>query len=174
MPTKGAPPNMEGLIQRLFKWHQNGNFPVDRLIYLDTIHILKAWYQEHFQRNNRWNKSMIYNEAIKMNADQLNRMSVCFTYLFDPEKKYNQVFLKHCQQILEDRMPTTEPHIQKIRISQKAYLELLRLVGEWKTTKEIKGTYKELSEVIYEVFSPEYPIKPSTIIDRLKDQKGYK
>ena len=103
MPTKGARPKIDALLLRLFKWHQYGHFPSNGQIYQETAIILTSWYPHHFQRNNRWNKSMIYKEAIKMNMDQLNRMSVCFTYLFDPEKKYNQVFLNHCQQILEDR-----------------------------------------------------------------------
>jgi hypothetical protein len=174
MPTSGTTPNIDALLLRLSKWHQYGNFPSNGLIYQETAQMIKSWYQESFQRNNRWNKTLIYKEAIKMNMDQLKLMVVCFDYLFDPEKKYNQVFLNHCHQILDNRTATPTQHTQKIKISQKAYLELLRLIGEWKTSREIKNTYKELSEIINKVFMPEYPIKPSTIIDRLKDQKGYK
>ncbi len=174
MPTKGATPNIDVLLLRLIKWHEDGNFPSNVLIYYETAYNLKAWYQEHFQKSNRWNKTMIYSETRKMNLDQIQMVLACFVYLFDPGKKYNQVFLTHFHQILEDRTEMPKQPIHKIRISQKAYLELLRMVGEWKSNKEIKGTYKGLSKVIYEVFSPEYPIKPSTIIDRLKDQKGYK
>ena len=52
--------------------------------------------------------------------------------------------------------------------------ELLRIMGEQKTSGEITNTYKQLAAIIEEAFLPEDPIKPSTIIDRLKNQKGYK
>lgn len=174
MPTKGATKNIDALLLRLFKWHEHDNFPSNGLIYHETAHSLKAWYQERFQKSNRWNKTMINKETRTMSLDQMRMTMVCFEYLFDPERKYNQVFLAHFHKILEDRTEVPKQPLPKIRISQKAYLELLRIMGEWKSSREIKSTYKELSEIIYMVFTPENPIKPSTIIDRLKDQKGYK
>lgn len=160
-------------ISRLLKdLHQNE----DRVLkHNQRIWQVKTWYKATFQNGNRWNRSMIRSNAQNYTEREVEELRTCFELLFDCQRNYNLSFIKFIDQLVAERQgeKTGRKH-EKLRIKQKAYYELLRIMGEQKTSGDINNTYKQLAAIIEETFLPEDPIKPSTIIDRLKNQKGYK
>ncbi len=136
---------------------------------------VKNWYIETFQKGNRWNKSMIRSRTCNFTFLEIKTVRSCFIILFNPHRSYNQSFIKFIDQILiEIEEEKSGKAFSKIRISQRAYYDLLQIIGDQKSDGEINNTYKQLAEIIDQSFLPEEPIKQSTIIDRLKNQKGYK
>jgi len=106
---------------------------------------------------------------------ELSQLVVAFRLLFNQEKKYNQTFIYTVTNIIEERIAEEEGLIEpRIKISQKSYTELLHVLGDLKASGEIKNSYRELAAIIYRSFSPETKLRPSTILDRLKNQKGFK
>jgi len=106
---------------------------------------------------------------------ELNQLVVAFRLIFNLDKKYNQTFIYTVTNIIEERTAEEEGLIEpRIKISQKSYTELLHVLGDLKASGEIKNSYRELAAIIYRSFSPETKLRPSTILDRLKNQKGFK
>ena len=136
--------------------------------------ILKTWYQSSFQKGNRWNKSLIAKGVKNYLIDELDYLKSCFGILFNCSKKYNKVFISYLDEIVEkntaDESGFTTP---KIKISQKSFTELLRTIGEIKKAGEIKNNSAELAEIINRSFASDIQLRPSTIVDRLKNKKGY-
>jgi len=135
---------------------------------------LKSWYQSSFQKGNRWNKSLILKGVKDYSIDELDHLKNCFCILFNCSKKYNKVFVSYLDEIAEkktaDESGLANP---KIKISQKSFTELLRVIGEIKKAGEIKNNYAELADIINHSFSSDTQLQPSTIIDRLRSKKGY-
>jgi hypothetical protein len=136
---------------------------------------VKTWYKATFQKGNRWNKALIRKRTMRYSVIELNQLVVAFRLLFNQEKKYNQTFINTVTNIIEERTAEEEGLIEpRIKISQKSYTELLHVLGDLKASGEIKNSYRELAAIIYHTFSPETKLRPSTILDRLKNQKGFK
>jgi len=97
-----------------------------------------------------------------------------FNLIFNVDRKYNQAFLEYIDEIIKIRTAEENGLVAPcIKITQHSFTELLRFIGELKKAGEIKNNYPELAEIINQSFSPEIQIKPVTIIDRLKNKKGY-
>ena len=106
---------------------------------------------------------------------ELNQLAVAFRLIFNLQKKYNQTFINTVTNIIEERTAEEEGLFNPgIKMSQKSYTELLHVLGDLKASGEIKNSYRELAAIIYRSFSPETQLRPSTILDRLKNQKGFK
>lgn len=136
--------------------------------------ILKLWYLEQFQKNNRWNKALIKKGIAHYSLIELSLLAVGFKTLFNTDKKYNAVFINYLSLLIEEKTAEENGLIDlRIKISQKSYFELLHTLSELKTSGEIHNSYRELAGIIYRAFSPETELKPSTIMDRLKNKKGY-
>jgi hypothetical protein len=136
---------------------------------------VKTWYKATFQKGNRWNKTLIRKATMRYSVIELSQLLVAFRLLFNQEKKYNQTFINTVTNIIEERTAEEEGLIDpRIKISQKSYTELLHIIGDIKASGEIKNSYRELAAIIYRTFSPETKLRPSTILDRLKNQKGFK
>jgi len=136
---------------------------------------IKTWYKATFQKGNRWNKALIRKRTMRYTIIELSQLVVTFRLIFNQEKKYNQTFINTVTKIIEERTAEEEGLIEpRIKISQKSYAELLHILGDLKASGEIRNSYRELAAIIYHTFSPETKLRPSTILDRLKNQKGFK
>lgn len=136
---------------------------------------VKTWYKATFQKGNRWNKTLIRKRTMRYKVFELSQLVVAFRLLFNQDKKYNQTFIYTVTNIIEERTSEEAGLIEpRIKISQKSYTELLHVLGDLKASGEIKNSYRELATIIYRSFSPETKLRPSTIFDRLKNQKGFK
>ena len=135
---------------------------------------LKSWYQSSFQKGNRWNKSLILKGVKNYSIDEITQLQNCFNILFNCERKYNQIFISYLKELLEIR--TAEElglTTIRIKISQSSYIDLLRFLGDLKESGEIQNSNQEIAEIIYHSFSPDIQLQTSTILDRLKNKKGY-
>jgi hypothetical protein len=136
---------------------------------------LKLWYKKSFQKGNRWNQTLIRKQTVHYTVIELSQLVVGFRILFNQERKYNQIFLNYLTHIIEEKTAEEEGLIEpRIKISQKDYIELLHIMGDLKASGEIQNSYRELANIVYRAFAPETELRPSTIFDRLKNQKGYK
>lgn len=136
---------------------------------------VKIWYKMTFQKGNRWNKALIRKGTLHYTVIELSQLVVAFRLLFNLEKKYNQTFINTLTNIIGERTAEEEGLIDpRIKISQKSYTDLVHILGDLKASGEIKNSYRELAAIIYRSFSPETKLRPSTIFDRLKNQKGFK
>jgi hypothetical protein len=160
-------------VSKLLKDYLNtGEEPED--IKIDSWPV-KTWYKATFQKGNRWNKTLIRKGTMRYSVIELNQLVVAFRLIFNLEKKYNQTFINTVTNIIEQRTAEEEGLIDpRIKISQKSYTELLHILGDLKASGEIRNSYRELAAIIYHTFSPETKLRPSTILDRLKNQKGFK
>lgn len=132
-------------------------------------------HKENFQQGNRWNKTLIRKGTIHYTVIELSQLVVGFRLLFNQGKKYNQTFINYLTYVIEERTAEEEGLIgPRIKISQNSYTELLHSLGDLKASGEIQNSYRELAAIIYRTFSPETKLRPSTIFDRLKNQKGFK
>ena len=99
----------------------------------------------------------------------------CFSILFNCERKYNRIFISYLKELLEIR--TAEElglTTIRIKISQSSYIDLLHFLGDLKESGEIQNSYQEIAEIMGHSFSPDIQLRVSTIIDRLKNKKGYR
>jgi len=136
---------------------------------------LKLWYKENFQQGNRWNKTLIRKETIHYAVIELSQLLIGFRILFNAERNYNTIFITFLSTLIEERTAEEEGLVgPRIKIAQNSYKELLHFLGELKASGEIQNSYRELAIIIYRSFSPETKLRPSTIFDRLKNQKGFK
>ena len=136
---------------------------------------LKLWYKESFQQGNRWNKTLIRKETIHYTVVELSQLLIGFRILFNAERNYNTIFITFGSTLIEERTAEEEGLVgPRIKIAQNSYKELLHFLGELKASGEIQNSYRELAIIIYRSFSPETKLRPSTIFDRLKNQKGFK
>jgi hypothetical protein len=153
-------------------YNKDGAEPEDIKI---NIWPVKTWYKATFQKGNRWNKALIRKRTMRYSVIELNQLVVAFRLIFNQEKKYNQTFIYTVTNIIEERTAEEEGLIEpRIKISQKSYTDLLHVLGDLKASGEINNSYRELAAIIYHTFSPETKLRPSTILDRLKNQKGFK
>jgi hypothetical protein len=153
-------------------YNKDGAEPEDIKI---NIWPVKTWYKATFQKGNRWNKALIRKRTMRYSVIELNQLVVAFRLIFNLDKKYNQTFIYTVTNIIEERTAEEEGLINPgIKMSQNSYTELLHILGDLKASGEINNSYRELAAIIYHTFSPETKLRPSTILDRLKNQKGFK
>ena len=133
--------------------------------------ILNGWYKKSFQKNNRWNRTSIYSVIKNYSEEEISELRHCFKRLFDTNRKYNQVFLKYVGEFIE-KQKAGELGLF-IKIDQKGYEELLSVIGELKRSGNIQSDYKEIAKVIFEFIQADNNLKISTILDRLRNKKGY-
>jgi len=163
------PPSVSKLLR---DYNKAGAEPED--IKIDSWPV-KTWYKRTFQKGNRWNKTQIRKGTMPYTVIELSQLLVAFRLLFNQEKKYNQIFISYVSDIIEERSSEEEGLFgARIKISQNSYTELLHILGDLKDSGEIQNSYRELAAIIYHTFSPETKLRPSTIFDRLKNQKGFK
>ena len=94
-----------------------------------------------------------------------------YKQLFDTNRKYNQAFLKYIGEYIEKQNASELGSF--IKIDQKGYKELLRVIGELKRAGNIQSDYNEIAKVIYKFIQSDSNLKISTIKDRLRNKKGY-
>ena len=136
---------------------------------------LKLWYKASFQKGNRWNNTLIRKGSIHFTVNELSHLLAGFRIMFNAERNYNTIFVAFLSDLIEERTAEEEGLIgPRIKIAQNSYKELLHTLGELKASGEIQNSYRELAAIVYRTFSPETKLRPSTILDRLKNQKGFK
>ena len=65
--------------------------------------LLKSWYQVNFQKNNRWNRRLIYSLSKNYSDTEMIEIGKCFQLLFDIKRKYNQTFLRYLVEYRDQR-----------------------------------------------------------------------
>lgn len=135
---------------------------------------LKSWYQETFLKNNRWNRSQLYGFIKDYSNDEINNLWECFTLLFDQDRKYNQVFCRYLQEY-QNQKETTKSQLgtSRLKVSQKTFEEIIKYFGDLKRSGKIKNSNKQIAQILKRIMNPDKMLKESTIIDRLKNKKGY-
>lgn len=135
---------------------------------------LKDWYKTTFQKGNRWNRTSIRSITKNYASREVLYLKICFELLFDQSRNYNKAFVKYMDEILLEHKQKTGKRTFQVWIEQQEYLDLIHYIGELKRKGKIRGTYKELARFIHTSFLPDDPLQTATIVDRLKNHKGYK
>ena len=161
------------------------NFPneIHRFLYADASvayekkknHIkqnLKSWYQETFQKNNRWNRTQLYSLIKDYSDNEINKLCECFAILFDQERKYNKVFIRYVQEYQEQK-ELANPESNKLKVDQKTFEEVINYFGDLKRSGKIKNSNQQIAQILKQILNPDKTLKATTIMDRLKNKKGY-
>lgn len=133
--------------------------------------LLKSWYQENFLKYNRWNKTSI-NSLIKHYSDQeISKLDRCFHMLFDTNRKYNQTFLRYIKEYKDQREADKKGLC--LKVDQETFKDIIKYVGDLKRKGKINNTNHEIAKVLKKFLEPDVPFESATILDRLKNKKGY-
>lgn len=136
--------------------------------------LLKSWYQNNFQKNNRWNKTLIYSLARNYSETELLILGQCFQLLFDKTRTYNQSFLRFVNEYSERRKQEKEGGGQlRLKVDQETFMEIIRYFGDLKRAGKVKNANHEIAKILKKVMDPDIAFESPTILDRLKNKKGY-
>jgi len=135
---------------------------------------LKSWYQETFQKNNRWNKIQLYKHLKEYSDSELEKLGACFELLFNTNNQYHQVFIRYLKEYQEQKETTTSIiRFISLKVDQNTFEEILNYFGELKRNGKIKNTNQQIARILKLIFNSEKSLKETTIIDRLMNKKGY-
>ena len=135
---------------------------------------LKFWYQSCFKKGNRWNRTLLYSLIKTYTEQELLKLKDCFVLLFDINRKYNQIFIRYVDTYMEQQ-EAQKLGLSSIRlkVGQETYQEILRYFGDLKRDGKIKNSNREIAQILRRFLDPDISLAVSTIIDRLKNKKGY-
>ena len=135
---------------------------------------LKFWYQETFQKNNRWNKTQLYKHINDYSNQEIEKLKECYKVLFNTENQYHLVFIRYLQEFQEQReISTSALGSDRLKVDQNTFEEILNYFGELKRDGKIKSTNKQIAKILKLIFNSEKSLKETTIIERLMNKKGY-
>lgn len=135
---------------------------------------LKSWYQNNFQKNNRWNKTLIYSLARNYSETELLTLGQCFPSLFNMNRTYNQPFLRFVHEYRNQKETEKEGsrHL-RLKVDQETFKEIIQYFGDLKREGKIKNANHEIAKILKKVLEPDVTFESPTILDRLKNKKGY-
>ena len=133
--------------------------------------LLKSWYQDNFQKNNRWNRTLIYSLLKNYSDTEILELGKCFQLLFDINRKYNQTFLRFIRAYQDQREADKKGVC--LKVDQETYKEIIQYFGDLKRDGKIKNANHEIAKVLEKFLKPDVTFKSPTILDRLKNKKGY-
>ena len=136
--------------------------------------LLKSWYQVNFQKNNRWNRRLIYSLSKNYSDTEMIEIGKCFQLLFDIKRKYNQTFLRYLVEYRDQRNAEKKGlrHLS-LKVYQETFKEIIQYFGDLKREGKIKNANHEIAKVLKNFLEPDVTFEPSTILDRLKNKKGH-
>ena len=136
---------------------------------------LKFWYQETFQKNNRWNKTQLYKHINDYSDQEIEKLNECYKVLFNADIQYHRIFLRYLQEFQEQReIATSVLGSDRLIVDQGTFEEILNYFGELKRKGKIKSTNKQIARILKLIFNSKKSLKETTIIDRLRNKKEYK
>jgi len=133
--------------------------------------LLKSWYQYSFLKNNRWNRTLIYSLVKNYTDTEIIKLERCFQLLFDINRTYNKTFTRFIRAYLEQREADKKGLC--LKVDQETYKEIIQYFGDLKRDGKIKNANHEIAKVLKEILEPDVTFKSPTILDRLKNKKGY-
>ena len=136
--------------------------------------LLKSWYLDSFQKNNRWNKRLINSLAKEYTNTEINELSRGFQSLFDIDRKYNQTFLRYLAEY-NNQIEAEKSGLRNLRlkVDQETFKEIIQYFGDLKRAGKIKNANHEIAKVLKRTLEPDVTFESPTILDRLKNKKGY-
>lgn len=136
---------------------------------------LKQWYQQSFQKNNRWNRTELKKQIKDYTVQELDKLGACFELLFNTNNKYHLAFIKYLNEYqLQKDIAKLALGTPRLKVNQKTYEEIIHYFGELKRENQINNTNKEIAKIVNLVFNPDMVLEETTIIDRLRNKKEYK
>lgn len=135
---------------------------------------LKFWYLHSFQKNNRWNRTMLMNHIKDYSDPELRKLGECFKLLFNTNNQYHQVFIRYLQEYqTQKEISKSTLGTPRLKVSQNTFEEIIHYFGELKRADQIDNTNKEIAKILKLILDPDKSLKETTIIDRLMNKKGY-
>lgn len=131
---------------------------------------LKSWYQDNFQKNNRWNRTLLVSRIKSYSDTELKKLGECFEQLFDIKRQYNQTFMRYLDDFTEQKNGLSS---KRLKVDQHTYQEIIKYFGDLRRDGKIQNPNKEIARILKEFLYPDTPLEISTIIDRLQNKKGY-
>jgi hypothetical protein len=138
------------------------------------IQELKYWYQQSFQKNNRWNRTELKKQIKHYSVQELDKLGACFKLLFNTNNKYHQAFLKYLNEYqIQKYLTKSILGTPGLKVNQKTYEEIIHYFGELKRADKLQNTNKQIAKILKLVLDPDRPLEETTIIDRLMNKKSY-
>ena len=135
---------------------------------------LKSWYQNSFQKNNRWNRTQLRKQVKDYSVNELKKLEVCFELLFNVDNQYHRVFHRYLKAYqYEKEIAKSNLGTSRLKVSQKTFEEIIHYFGDLKRSDQIKNTNKEIAKILKLILEPDNSLEERTIIDRLMNKKGY-
>ena len=136
--------------------------------------LLKSWYQDSFLKNNRWNRTLIYSLVKNYTDTEIIKLGNCFQLLFEINRAYNQTFLRYLRACRDQREAEKKGlrHL-RLKVDQETFKEIIQYFGDLKREGKIKNANHEIAKVLKEILEPDVTFETTTILDRLKNKKGY-
>lgn len=135
---------------------------------------LKSWYQLSFQKNNRWNRTNLFNQINNYSDQELGKLETCFALLFNTDNQYHRIFIRYVQEYQHQKQIANS--ILKspgLKVDQFTYEEIIGYFGDLKRSGKLKNSNKEIAKILKLIFDPDKSLEETTIIDRLMNKKGY-
>ena len=172
---------------QLLKLNRN-NFPHDLSWYLSVDinlkdeekkraqirQLLKSWYQDSFLKNNRWNRTLIYSLVKNYSDAEILMLDKCFQLLFEIDRAYNRTFLRYLRDYKDQREAEKKGlGYLRLKVDQETFKEIIQYFGDLKREGKIKNANHEIAKVLKEILEPDVTFETTTLLDRLKNKKGY-
>ena len=136
--------------------------------------LLKSWYQDSFLKNNRWNRTLIYSLVKNYTDTEIIKLERCFQLLFEIDRAYNRTFLRYLRDYKDQREAEKKGlGYLRLKVDQETFKEIIQYFGDLKREGKIKNANHEIAKVLKEILEPDVTFETTTLLDRLKNKKGY-
>ena len=141
---------------------------------LQIRQLLKSWYQDSFLKNNRWNRTLIYSLVKNYTDTEIIKLERCFQLLFEIDRAYNRTFLRYLRDYKDQREAEKKGlGYLRLKVDQETFKEIIQYFGDLKREGKIKNANHEIAKVLKEILEPDVTFETTTLLDRLKNKKGY-
>ena len=135
---------------------------------------LKHWYQNSFQKNNRWNRTELKKQIKDYSSHELDKLERCFELLFNTYNIYHHVFIRYLKEYqIQKDLAKSILGTPRLKVSQKTFEEIIHYFGELKRADKLQNTNKQIAKILRLILDPDRPLEETTIIDRLMNKKSY-
>ena len=94
--------------------------------------------------------------------------------LFEINRTYNQTFLRYLRAYKDQRDAEKKGlRYLRLKVDQKTFKEIIQYFGDLKREGKIKNANHEIAKALKEILEPDVTFETTTILDRLKNKKGY-
>ena len=107
---------------------------------------LKSWYQQCFQKNNRWNRAQLIKHVNDYSVQELDKLGQCFELLFNMDNQYYLVFIKYLNEYQTQKdIAKSILGTSKLTVNQKTFEEIINYFGDLKRVDKLQNTNKQIA-----------------------------